>query len=94
MTTNGGTAMKEKYKQILKTLLQEKVIESRNDLCISQEEMAHRLSMAGRSYIDLEHGKSGCSALTLALYLVYLCPDSEAFLKELRDAFDEIIEKK
>ena len=86
--------MKERYKQILKTLLQEKIIECRNDLCISQEEMAHRLSMAGRSYIDLEHGKTGGSALTLALYLVYLCPDSEAFLKGLRDAFEEIIEER
>ncbi len=86
--------MREQYNLILKNLLQEKIIESRNDLCISQEEMAHRLSMAGRSYIDLEHGKSGGSALTLALYLVYLCQDQEAFLKELKDAFDKIEQKK
>ena len=86
--------MREQYNLILKNLLQEKIIESSNDLCISQEEMAHRLSMAGRSYIDLEHGKSGGSALTLALYLVYLCQDQEAFLKELKDAFDKIEQKR
>ena len=86
--------MREKYNQILKALLQEKIIESRNDLCISQEEMAHRLSMAGRSYIDLEHGKTGGSALTLALYLLYLCPDSTAFLNELKQAFDNIEQEK
>lgn len=86
--------MREKYNQILKTLLQEKIIESRNDLCISQEEMAHRLSMAGRSYIDLEHGKTGGSALTLALYLIYLCPDSKSFLDELKAAFDSVEQKK
>lgn len=80
--------MREQYNQILKSLLHDKIIESRNDLCISQEEMAHRLAMAGRSYIDLEHGKTGGSALTLALYLVYLCPDSTAFLNELKEAFD------
>ena len=82
--------MRNQYNQILKSLLQQKIIESRSDLCISQEEMAHRLSMAGRSYIDLEHGKTGGSALTLALYLIYLCPDSEAFLKELKEAFDNL----
>ena len=86
--------MREEYNRILKKLLQEKIIESRNDLCISQEEMAHRLAMASRSYIDLEHGKTGGSALTLALYLIYLCPDSTAFLNELKDAFDNVEEKK
>lgn len=86
--------MREEYNRILKKLLQEKIIQSRNDLCISQEEMAHRLSMACRSYIDLEHGKTGGSALTLALYLLYLCPDPTAFLNELKDAFDNVEQKK
>ena len=86
--------MREEYKQILKKLLHEKIIECRNDLCISQEEMAHRLAMAGRSYVELEHGKTGGSALTLALYLVYLCPDSTTFLNELKDAFDTVEQKK
>ena len=82
--------MKDQYKEILKTLLNEKIIECRGDLCITQEEMAHRLSMAVRSYIDLEHGKTGGSALTLALYLIYLCPDPTAFLAELKEAFDKV----
>ena len=81
--------MRNHYNLILKTFFQKNLIASRNDLCISQEEMAHRLSMSSRSYVDLEHGESGCSALTLALNLVYLCPDSLKFLNELKDALEE-----
>ena len=82
--------MREQYNNILKSFLQQKISQRRIDLDISQEEMGHRLLMSCRSYVDLEHQKCGCSALTLAIYLVYLCPDREAFLNELEEAFDGI----
>lgn len=44
--------------------------------------------MEDRSYIDLDHGKSCCSALTLALFLIYLCEDPMLFLNKLRKAFE------
>jgi len=44
--------------------------------------------MDERSYIDLDHEKTCCSAITLALFLVYICADVDAFLKELRCAFE------
>ena len=55
---------------------------------ITQEEMAQKLMMGCRTYVDLDHGKSGCSALTLALFLIYVCSDPICFLKELKDAFE------
>ena len=37
--------------------------------------------------MTLDHGKTCCSAVTLALFLVYVCEDSQEFLEELRHAF-------
>lgn len=56
---------------------------------MTQVEMAERLCMDERSYIDLEHGKNGCSAVTLMLFLLYECSDVDNFLRELRDIFEE-----
>ena len=55
---------------------------------LTQVQMAERLCMDERSYIDLEHGKNGCSVVTLALYLIYECPDVDTFLRELRLIFE------
>ena len=56
---------------------------------MTQVEMAERLCMDERSYIDLEHGKNGCSVVTLMLFLLYECSDVDNFLRELRDIFEE-----
>lgn len=80
--------MRKHYTKVLKTVFHQKLFRSRVDLGITQEEMAHRLSMASRTYVDLDHGKTGCSALTLALFLIYICTDPLEFLEELRDAFE------
>lgn len=84
----GDDSMRKQYTQIFKEFFHSKLIRSRDDLGISQEEMAERLEMAGRSYIDLDHGKSGCSAITLVLYLIYICDEPQAFLDELKEAFE------
>ena len=81
--------MRKHYSRILKNFFYESLIHTRHDLGITQEEMAFRLSMACLTYIDLDHGKTGCSAVTLALYLVYLCKDPLAFIIGLRNAFEE-----
>ena len=80
--------MRKHYTNVLKTFFHDKLFYTRETLGISQEEMAHRLVMAARTYVDLDHGKTSCSALTLALFLIYVCSDSAAFLEELRNAFE------
>ena len=80
--------MRKHHTEVLKTFFHEKLFRSRVELGISQEEMACRLLMASRSYVDLDHGKTGCSALTLALYLIYTCEEPLQFLEELRNAFE------
>lgn len=80
--------MRKHYTKVLKSFFHNKLFYTREALGISQEEMAHRLAMAARTYVDLDHGKSSCSALTLALFLIHVCTDPVAFLEELRDAFE------
>ena len=72
----------------MKSFFHAKLFHTREALGISQEEMAHRLAMAARTYVDLDHGKTCCSALTLALFLIYVCADPVAFLEELRNALE------
>ena len=80
--------MRKHYQKVLKAFFHQKLIHVRNDLGITQEEMAEHLAMACRTYIELDHGKTGCSAVTLALFLIYVCKDPNVFLKELRNAFE------
>ena len=80
--------MRKHYTRILKTVFHQELFRRRVDLEITQEEMAHRLAMASRTYIDLDHGKTCCSALTLALFLIYICADPLEFLVKLRNAFE------
>lgn len=80
--------MRKHYTKALKTIFHEELFQSRVNLEITQEEMAHRLAMASRTYVDLDHGKTGCSAVTLALFLIYICSDPLAFLEKLQNAFE------
>jgi len=56
---------------------------------LSQEEMARLLMVAARSYINLEHGVTFPSALTLANYMLLL-PEKERvdLLRRLRSGFE------
>lgn len=80
--------MRKTYRNVLKHFFRIKLLRVRTNLEYTQTEMAEKLSMDDRSYADLEHGKSCCSAVTLALYLVYVCEDVYGFLEELRGAFE------
>lgn len=81
--------MRTQYSKVLKSFFHHKLFRSRLDLGLTQEEMAHRLAMACRTYVDLDHGKTCCSALTLAIYLIYICSEPITFLQELRHAFED-----
>jgi len=83
--------MRERYKQALKAFFRHQIFYTRVEMLeITQEEMAHRMSLSSRSYVDLEHGKTSCSAVTLAMFLVYVCNDPIKFQEELRYAFESV----
>lgn len=80
--------MRKTYHTILKAQFHAQLIRARVRLDLTQAEMAERLYMDDRSYSDLDTGKSCCSAVTLALFLVYICEDIESFVEDLRHAFE------
>ena len=53
----------------LKNSLKNELITKRAELELSQEEMAEKLNISLRSYSNLEHGISFCSALSLINYV-------------------------
>lgn len=81
--------MRKIYHEILKRQFYDHIIHTRDEKRMTQAEMAQRLAMDDRSYIELDHGKFGCSAVTLALYLVYVCDEPQEFLGKLRREFDK-----
>jgi DNA-binding XRE family transcriptional regulator len=79
--------MRKIYRSVLKEHFHVRLVRSRVAHGLTQAQMAEKLAMDDRSYIDLDHGKTCCSAVTLALFLVYVCNDVQEFLEELRRAF-------
>lgn len=80
--------MRKTYHMILKSCFRADLLRTRNALGFTQAQMAEKLAIDERSYSDLDRGKSCCSAITLCLYLIYLCQDTQAFLEELRYAIE------
>ena len=81
--------MRKAYHAILKTFFHQYLLHTRAALGLTQSQMAERLAMDDRSYIELDHGKSCCSAITLALFLIYVCHDAADFLEGLRNALED-----
>lgn len=82
--------MRKLFHTILKKQFHEALVYSREKEGVTQLEMAQILSMDERSYIDLDHGKICCSAITLALFLIYVCEDVGSFLGKLRSAIESV----
>ena len=77
------------YKLIFKSFCRENISRTRTALKLTQAKMASILCMDIRSYAGIEGGENSCSGLTLALFLIYCCPDPQNFLNELRTAFEQ-----
>lgn len=75
--------MRKRYQYILKQFFHSQLLHTRSDMGLTQSQMADLLEMDERSYIELEHGKSACSAVTLVLFLTHCCPDPAEFLRSL-----------
>lgn len=82
--------MRNHYYILIRNHFSRAVLTLREQQELTQAEMAERLCMDERSYIDLDHGKRCCGVVTLALFLIYECPDVERFLRELQEAFENM----
>ena len=83
-----GMTVRKIYHDALKKVFCEKLLEIRSAESLTQTKMANALLMDERSYVDLEHGKTGCSGVTLALFLIYICKDVPKFLADLYVVFE------
>lgn len=81
--------MRKQYHKILKSCFHSSLVHTREAMELTQSQMAGILAMDDRSYISLDHGKNCCSAVTLALFLIYCCRDPVKFLEELRNAIEK-----
>lgn len=61
-----------RYKLLLRALFQTELRGYRARSGDTQEEMAEKLRVSPRSYIDLEHGKYSLSSVTLLFFLSHL----------------------
>lgn len=86
--------MRKAYQMLIREYFCRTIFEHRIQHNLTQAEMAERLCMDERSYIDLEHGKYGCSVVTLVLYMIFECPDIEKFLSDMERLFTGAAEDK
>ena len=80
--------MRHFSKGAFKKFFDDRLMESRDTLHLTQKQTSSILQMAPRSFIEMEHGNNSCSGLTLALYLIYLCDNPLAFLSDLRSILE------
>ena len=78
------------YTLLLRMFMTEQIKGRRKALHFTQETMAEKLHISPRSYINIERGKSGCSAATLMFFLIIL-PEEELLqlCAEFRARVDE-----
>lgn len=78
--------MRQELEAILGGELRFLAIETREQLCLTQREMGHRLQMSESSYSDIETGKSKCGALT-AILILDMQDDPRVFFQRLERKF-------
>ena len=83
------TKRRENMKKALQEIFPVELKQYRIKKGLSQETMARLLMVAARSYIDLEHGVTFPSALTLANFLLLLSEEEqEDLLRRLRSGVE------
>ena len=85
--------MRKQQREILKNYFYSQLIATRSAKRLTQSQMAELLAMDDRSYLDLDHGRTCCSAITLARFLIFVCESPMQFLEGLHHAFEEAEDK-
>ena len=80
--------MRRYYEDILKKFFHTRLVEAKASLKWSQAKLAKVLIMDSRSIVYLAHGDFCCSALSLAMFLIYCCENPLVFLDDLRNEFE------
>lgn len=72
----------------MRKYIQNELLKSRKQFHLSQEKMAEKLGISLRNYINLEHGKSLMSSITLINYINNLNVDKDKFFSDLAEIID------
>lgn len=84
--------MRHKKEGLLKEELRVLAIRTRENLHLTQNEMAKRLEMSESSYSDIETGRTMCGTLTTVL-LLDMQDEPKDFLYDVRMKFERQYEK-
>lgn len=82
--------MRNLYNKQLKEICHKCIVTAKVKHNLTQAQMAELLVMDIRSYADIDSGKSSCGLLTFVLYLLYLCPDIDGLIDEIRISFESV----
>ncbi|MDE6767137.1 MAG: helix-turn-helix domain-containing protein [Eubacterium sp.] len=72
----------------IRKYMRNELLNSRIQFHLTQEEMAEKLGISLRNYINLEHGKSLMSSITLINYINHLNIDKDKFFSDLAEIID------
>lgn len=75
----------KKMHSIYKEVITEHIKATRKELGLTQAEMSAKLQIDLRTYCNIESGRSLCGTMTLLIYLLYICPDVNGLLDEIRE---------
>lgn len=87
--STSGQVLKMSTLDCLKKKFRNELIAKRAELELSQEEMAEKLNISLRSYSNLEHGISFCSALSLINFVNNCDVDKEKLFSMFADIMND-----
>ena len=79
----------KKMHSVFKEVITEHIKATRKELGLTQAEMATNLQIDLRTYCNIESGRSLCGTMTLLMYLVYICPDVNGLLENIKNRKEE-----
>ena len=79
----------KKMHSVFKEVITEHIKATRKELGLTQAEMATKLQIDLRTYCNIESGRSLCGKMTLLMYLVYICPDVNGLLENIKNRKEE-----
>ena len=86
--------MRHQLEEILKEELRKLAITTRDELQLTQREMAERLEMSESSYSDIETGKIDCCSTLTAILLLYMQEEERTiFLDSVYQRFQQWYER-
>ena len=85
--------MKKECKCAFQSAMAIRFKDARSEAKMTQAKFSELLLIDERTYIRLEHGANCCCALTLLLYLVFVCKDVQGFVDEMRSIILNVYER-